>query len=102
MTMHAEHIFQRASTTVMEERSAMRNAPEAGWIELFYTLGIAQAHIISAGRCISRWSMTTRAVAALKYSLTALNRFPIASAAQQIDRGRHFQRLDECRQCSDV
>ena len=39
MPVNTKDILNGCGPAVVEERTPMRNAPEAGWIELFYPLG---------------------------------------------------------------
>src|SRR5437879_618985 len=89
-------------SAVVEERRSMRYAPEAGWIELFYTVGIAQADIIRIRRRVSRRWMAVSTIAALKDEATALNRGLVACAAQLIERRRQLEGFEKRRQRINV
>src|SRR5690349_19240815 len=102
MPVNAQDIFDGCSAAVVEERHSMRYAPEAGWIELFYTLGIAQAHIVRARRRISRRWMAACTIATLEDEATTLNCGFVACAAQFIERRGQPEGFEKRRQRINV
>src|SRR5436190_19521170 len=91
MAVLQKDVVQCAGTVVVEVRSAMGYAPEAGGIELFDALGVAKADVECAGNRIGWRRMAACTIVALEDQSATFNCRGVARAAKIIEWRRQLE-----------